>query len=296
MRDPNLDKKIEYLSQMYFELDKAVPYKGLKIHPIKVKDYYKFYSVISVFTIDKNEDIRGIPLSYLDYLVLLMKEDENKKYINQLILLLQMIFKIKNGLYCNNKDCEDYKKILSYKDIWNQLDKIKSEEEKQKYLDKIFYCEKCHQKKMEVFSINTNKNTKKNSLLVFDIEFNSKDFDELKEIVCHQNIPDYGSQGEFVDKELEEELKLKAKMENPNNVQPTLEKQLNCIVSSSGYTYKDLKKITIRRMILLLRTIDSKLHYFCYRQAEASGKLTMPLCIVRCIEKLLNCWKLLMPY
>ena len=285
MVDPNLSKKIEYLSQMYFELDEPVPYKGLKIHPVKVKDYYKFYSVIPIFTIDKNRDVKGIPLSYLDYLVLLMSEEDGNKYTQQLIILLEMILKIDNGLYCDNEDCECHKKIISYYDIWKEIDKIKDNVEKEKKLNEIFYCPKCGNKRKEVFSLVKNNKTKKSSLNIFGIEFNSREFDELREIVCHQNIPDYGSQGEFFDKELEEELKLKAKMENPNNVQPTLEKQLNCIVSASGYTYKELKKITIRRMVLLLRTIDAKLHYFCYRQAEASGKLTMPLCIVRCIAK-----------
>lgn len=287
MNNPNLEKKIEYFSQMYFEVDKPVPFKDeLKIYPIKVKDYYKFYSVIPVFTIDKNSDNNGISKSYLDYLCYLMSDKEaGQRYISQLILLLQMIFKVKNGLYCENESCEKYKQVLPYHKIWKEADKIKNEEEKNSYLTQSFYCPSCGNKKREVFSITTNKKTKKNTLKIFDTNINSREFDELREIVCHQNMPDYGSQGEFFDKELEEELKIKAQMENPNNVQPTLEKQLCCIVSSSGYTYEELKKVTIRRMVLLLRTIDSKLHYFCYRQAEASGKLTMPLCIVKCIEK-----------
>lgn len=276
MINPNLEKKIEYLSQMYFETDDPVPFKNkLKIYPVKVKNYYKFYSVIPVFTIDKNSDNNGISKSYLDYLCYLMQDKEKGKiYINQLILLLQMVFKIKNGLYCKNELCEEYKKITPYNKIWKEADKIKNENEKQEYLIKHFYCPKCGEKKQEVFNIVTNEKTKKNNLQILDVIINSREFDELREIVCHQNIPDYGSQGEFFDKELEEELKLKAQMENPNNVQPTLEKQLCCIVSSSAYTYEQLKEVTIRRMVLLLRTIDSKLHYFCYRQAEASGMVT----------------------
>lgn len=276
MDNPALAQKIEYLSQMYFELDEPVPFKnGLKIYPVKVKDYYKFYSVVQVFTIDKNEDIRGIPLSYLDYLFLLMKEEGNgRNYTSQLILILQMVFKIKNGLYCSNSSCENYKKIIPYGEIWDEADKIKDEKEKKLFFDKMLICPHCGRKRQEVFGMQINRKTKKGSLKILDTVLNARDFDELKEIVCHQNIPDYGSQGEFYDKELEEELKIKAQMENPNNVQPTLEKQLCCIVSSSAYTYDQLKEVTIRRMVLLLRTIDAKLHYFCYRQAEASGMVT----------------------
>ena len=55
-------------------------------------------------------------------------------------------------------------------------------------------------------------------------------------------------------------------------MQPSLEKQMSCIISACGsYTYESLQEISIRKLVLLLRTIDARLHYFAYRQAEASG-------------------------
>ena len=62
-----------------------------------------------------------------------------------------------------------------------------------------------------------------------------------------------------------------ARLENPNNVQPSLEKQESCIVASTAYTYETIKELSLRHLVLLLRTVDAKLHYFTYRQAEASG-------------------------
>ena len=70
---------------------------------------------------------------------------------------------------------------------------------------------------------------------------------------------------------LKAELEEVARLKNPNNVQPSLEKQESCIVSTGVYTYETIKDITIRKMVILLRTIDARLHYFAYRQGELSG-------------------------
>ena len=42
-------------------------------------------------------------------------------------------------------------------------------------------------------------------------------------------------------------------------------------MASTAYTYETIKNLSIRHLVLLLRTVDAKLHYFTYRQAEASG-------------------------
>ena len=116
---------------------------------------------------------------------------------------------------------------------------------------------------------------------------------EKKEILHKHfyNLPDYDD--EYIDPELKKELEEVARLKNPNAVQPSLEKQMSCIISATGsYTYETLQEISIRKLVLLLRTIDARLHYFAYRQGELSGrKITMPLYIVKCIVKLIELLK-----
>lgn len=286
--------KLEYYEQFYFSLDEPIPFKkGLKIYPVMVKDYYKFYSLIPCFTFDKNQTMEGISMSNLSYAFKLMEDKETgRSFISRFIALLELIFHIQDGLYCDNENCEDYnkKKIYYYdENYYNKIQAIldseeKTDEERADALFKMRVCPKCGKPMRGVFSIKEQDNKK--SLSVYDIEIMPKEFDEIKEIVCYQNMPDYND--DYIDPKLKAELEAKAKLENPNAVSPTLEKQLICISISSPYTIDMLKEITIRKMVLMLRTIDAKAHYFCYKQGEMSGKHAMPLYIVKCIAKLIK--------
>lgn len=265
-----IQDKIKYLEQLYFTNDDPIPFKDLFIHPVSVRDYYLFYSLIYCFTINKNEEQSGlgISMSHLDYALHLMEGEEGQSFANQFIALLEMIFKVKNGLFCDNLECES--DVLPYSEIWKQLALIKNQEEKNIYIDQIRICEKCGKQKREVISIANKQGVK--TLYIGNTEITKKDYDELRQIVCYQNIPDHDD--EYIDPELKKELEEKARLENPNMVQPTLEKQMSCIASSSAYKYEELKNITIRKFVLLLRTIDAKLHYFAYRQGELSGMIS----------------------
>lgn len=287
MISQKMKMKIEFLEQFYFSLDEPVPFKeGLKIYPVLVKDYYKFYSIISCFTFDKNKTMEGISMSNLAYAFKLMADPETgERFTSNFITLLELVFHIKNGWYCDKEHDENNNlKIFYYEDIIKKIEDLPKDisiEDKNIYLRSLLRCPKCGELMREVFSIKEQNNRK--TLSIYDIEITPEDFDELKEIVCYQNMPDY--EDEYIDPKLKADLEAKAKIENPNAVSPTLEKQMSCIVSSSSYTYEMLHNITIRKLVLLLRTIDAKAHYFCYKQGEVSGKIAMPLYIVKCIEK-----------
>ena len=57
-----------YLNYFYF--DDPVPYKGIKIYPIKVKEYLAFSGLVSCLMIEKNlvKDVKVISMDYLEYL------------------------------------------------------------------------------------------------------------------------------------------------------------------------------------------------------------------------------------
>ena len=311
---------MKFYEQKYFTHDEPVPFKKhLKIYPAKVREYYDFYFNILCFKMNKNEDSEGVMMSHLGYLLHKVDDKENGGQIyNQLINLLEMIFHINNGLKCPK--CGD---LITFEQINQEIEKINSISDEitrelflKKYLEDVTFCDKCTEtspkKNGEESSKEVLRSThletlddKKNKypvryqvidysnkqgsmkLLVDGVEINSNDYDLLRNIVLYYNIPDYDD--EYINPELKAELEEVARLKNPNNVQPSLEKQESCIVSTGVYTYETIKDITIRKMVILLRTIDARLHYFAYRQGELSGrKTTMPPCIVRCIEKLIE--------
>ena len=291
MISEQLQKKLDLWEKCYFSLDEAVPFKdNLKVYPVLVKDYYKFYSCFPCLTMDKNtkmvigEDGRpikvsnpkGIGMSYLGYLIESMQEGEiGAALTSQLIGLIELVFHEKNGFFCPNCGEE-----ILFEEIKNELDNIIKEIVESKgtkeqidiakieYFKEKMKCKKCGSNMREIISIKNEGNIKKLSIKNTDIS--PKDFDELKALVSRQNILDYDGD-KYIDPDLKEELEIKARLQNKNYTSPSLEKQMVCVCAGTGYTLKELKKIQLRKLTLLLKTVDSKANYYAQVQGAYSG-------------------------
>lgn len=292
MISEKLKQKINLYEQMYFGLDTPVPFKGnLYIYPILVKDYYRFYSNLSCLTMDKmtkkekiindkgmQEEItvsnpEGISMSYMQYLISQMESKDFGTYLTaQVINLFELVFHIKNGFFCPNCSQSD----ITYEEIGKEMKKIEksnlieNEKElaKQKYFYSISRCPHCGEMRREIFSIKDNGKIKKIS--IYNEELNTQEFDEFIAIVLHYNILDYDGD-EYIDPKLKEDLEIKRRLENKNYNSPSLEKQLVCVSISSPYTIEQLKELTLRKLTLMLKTIDAKNIYYAQMQGLYSG-------------------------
>lgn len=93
-------KKIDILSIF----DEPIVYKELKLYPIMVKDYMKFYSCIDCLQVRKNNsaDINIIKMSYLEFIlshikkdsVEFNKEENNEAIFHKFIVLMVLVFKL----------------------------------------------------------------------------------------------------------------------------------------------------------------------------------------------------------
>lgn len=121
-------------------------------------------------------------------------------------------------------------------------------------------------------------NNGKIKLFINEVEINKKDFDFLKRIICYQNTPDYDDT--YIDPELEQALREANELQNSNNgLNTSLERQMSCVVASTSYTYDMIYDMTIRKFILLLQVVDTKLHYQIYKTAECSGMVSFKTAI-----------------
>ena len=136
------------------------------------------------------------------------------------------------------------------------------------YFKEKMKCKKCGSNMREIISIKNEGNIKKLSIKNTDIS--PKDFDELKALVSRQNILDYDGD-KYIDPDLKEELEIKARLQNKNYTSPSLEKQMVCVCAGTGYTLKELKEIPLRKLTLLLKTVDSKANYYAQVQGAYSG-------------------------
>lgn len=102
--------------------------------------------------------------------------------------------------------------------------------------------------------------------------YDKNDFEQIRKIICHRNMPDYSE--EYIDPDLEEEIKKLEKIKNKNSKEFLLESQIECLMIATGMPTEKLENISIRKLIRLLRLYDAKMHYEIYRTGEASGMVT----------------------
>lgn len=123
--------------------------------------------------------------------------------------------------------------------------------------DKILYLEKYNKK-----------------ILFLDGEpVGKKDFDDIRRIICYQNLPNFDDT--YIDPELEHVLEETRRLNSQNNGEITsLEYQILCITTSTSLTVEQIENMSIRKFILLLGIVDSKLHYQIYKTGECSGMVS----------------------
>ena len=73
--------KLKNYEYEYFREDKPVPFCGLLIYPILVRDMEVFTNCSSCLTLEKNKDKNGVRMTHLDYLLSktqIKEKDEGK--------------------------------------------------------------------------------------------------------------------------------------------------------------------------------------------------------------------------
>ncbi len=209
----------------YYTFDEPVPYKSIKLYPVKVKDYDTFYKCVQVLTLEKNSisDVKIISMSYLKYVYYLhdkIKEENGLDYLVLLDVLLKLCI--------NDKES-----------------------------------------KIEIKYGRNNKDKP-----VFEIDgkmFDETDFEEIKTIICEQNLvnlPNEAIQKDVRDK-IDEARKYKERLSG--NKPASFEDTMLCLIASTSMNLKEVYEISLRKFIKLLRRIDAKIHYQIYLTAAMSG-------------------------
>lgn len=292
-----LEQKITVYEQAYFQTDDPVPFKGgLKVYPVMARDYYKFYSTLGCLTqdktvkkvkyvdengIEKEKEVanpEGIAMSYMNYLIKQMEDEKIGGFVtSQVIRIFELCLHEKNRLYCPEcgkkiEDEEIAKKLIELDKETANLGEDISDEDRQlkrlQVLQSLSVCE-CGGQMREVYSIK-NENGQKN-LMVKNVVLTNKDLEELTAIITHYNILDYDGD-KYIDPNLKKDLELKRQLEHKDYASPSLEKQMVGVSISSPYRIEELKeKVTLRKLALMLKMIDSQRTYYAQIQGQMSG-------------------------
>jgi len=117
-------------------------------------------------------------------------------------------------------------------------------------------------------------NEGKVTLKINNEEINKKEFDTLKRIICYQNSPDYDDA--YIDPTLKQALDDANNLRNRDKSagSTSLERQILCVISGTPFKVEDIMNMTIRKFLLLLEIVNSKVDYLVYKSGECSGNVT----------------------
>lgn len=233
-----VDNIKEYIEK-YVTFGKPIPYHGLKIKPVLVKDFYQFQNAQNVLKIDKNKipDVDIIQMTYLRFLTFMMCENvemlEDFLTILALCLGLRYDEKMRDTKFNPNEVlAQQIKKGVSQLSVNGWGVRFVVTETRvllQLYINGVW------------------------------LELNDEQFDDMKKIILFQNIHDYDDMemSEDFRRVIEEYYALK----NKDVVLPTLEDRMMAVVVSSSYKLDELYKIPLRLFDSLFEYSVNKLEY-----------------------------------
>lgn len=227
--------------------DLPVPYKGLSLYPVKVKDFLQFATGIDVFKIDKNKnttDINIIQMSYLEFLFALISNEEKwlLKFIN--IMELCCGTTLETNMIIDKKYDTD---IMLYFPV-------------NKEMTHIFINGR------NIYFELTEKHV---SIIINGVKINGTQFDNFMALIMYQNFRDYDDS--FVSEDVQRVVNDYYSIKQKNIVQPSFEEKISIVMANSGLGYDEIMNLSYRKFDIIFHSIVDKLDYLIGQIARTQG-------------------------
>ena len=265
---PESEKKIleevDYFRDKYFTYDLPVPFNKLTLYPVSIKDYNEFLSSSACLTLNKNDDIAGIRMTNIDYLLSKMQDEkEGPMWSLRFTKIIELCLHIKSGLKCPK--CG---KFMSFEEFY-----IKYEDESIIDKNSILNCE-CGGKYQETIKFKENEKGKK--IFVFDgIEVDNQTFDKLRKYIMYQNLPDYKDDS-WVDKAIRDDQAAKNELKSRGSGTASLERKIIGVCVNTHWKIEEVMNMTIRKFLMVLGMVDDIMNYTITRTGLMSGFASLP--------------------
>ena len=260
-KDKKILEEIKGYEESYFAFDEPIPFCGLKLYPVAVRNYNAFLITSSCFTLNKNDDPEGITQTHLNYLLNKIQDPkEGQLWGYKFSKLLEMIFHLQNGYRC--EQCGEF---MSWGDYIKKLS-----EQKDNPVPNVV-CDKCGGRLLPTIRYGTEEKTKKKKLIIDGHDISSKDFDKLRRLALYQNLPDYRDDS-WVHPEIREDQQEKQRLLalKGGGATASLERKICCASVKSCYKVSEIFDMPIRKFLILFDAIDSAMTY----EAQMLGRMT----------------------
>lgn len=261
---PEVDKQIleevKYFQEIYFTYDKPIPFNGLNLYPVKVKDYTEFLSCSTCCSLNKNDDPAGIKMTHLEYLIRKMQDEvEGPIWSMKFSKLLELCLHIQNCLKCPN--CGN---IMTYDELYRKFNDETIEDKAS-----IIICQ-CGGQFKETVKYEQDEKSKKTVMYIDGHKFDGKQYNKMRKYILYQNLPDFKDDS-WVDQAVRQDQAAKSELLSRGKGTATLERKIVGLCSKSNYKIEEIYEMTMRKFIQLLGIIDDYTEYFVTRLGLASG-------------------------
>ena len=262
--DKQIKEEAELFRDRYFTYDEPVPFKGLTLYPVTVKDYNEFLSCSACLTLNKNDDPKGIAMSHIDYLLSKMQDEKDGPLWSlRFTKIIELCLHIKSGLKCPK--CG---KFMSFEEFY-----LKYEDPSIQDKNEILLCE-CGEKFVE--TVRFRENDKKKKVFVFDgNELNSQDFNKLRKYIMYQNLPDYKDDS-WVDKAIRDDQAARAELKSRGSGTASLERKIIGVCAHTHWKIDEVYSLSIRKFLMILGMIDDIMEYTITKTGLSSGFVSLP--------------------
>lgn len=271
---PESEKKIleevEYLRDKYFTYDEPVPFCGLYLYPVSVRNYNEFMTSNACLLLNKNDDPMGIKFTHLDYLLSkISDEKEGVLWSMRLSKIIELCFHILPGMKCSK--CGKY---IPYDQFFTE-ERVKlyqegTDEDRKKFFD----CD-CGEGKM-VASLDQKKDEKSNKtvLLIDGHEIDYVNFNKMRKYILYQNLPDFKDDS-WADKAIRDDQAKRAEILSKDSGKASLERKMLCVVASTGIDISKIYDMSIRKFVALLGVINDYTEYKATKVGLMSGMVSL---------------------
>jgi hypothetical protein len=219
-------------------------YNNIKIYPVLAKDYHRFLGVADILKIEKNKvpDVEVIQMSYLYYLIQLIRFDEMVRYA--FMTLLQLSFHL---------DYDENKLIEGFEPDDILLQKLPNNEEV------------CF---INGWDVEIKTRGKIASLVIGGHSISSGEFEDIRRIILFQNLHDFDEIEMNMSDDFRKVVEKYYELKNKGIHAPTVEDKALAIISHTAYTLETVKLLPMRSFDNLFHSIIAETDYIATKALE----------------------------
>lgn len=268
---PETEKKIleevEFLRDRYFTYDEPVPFCGLNLYPVNVRNYNEFMVSNSTLLLNKNDDPMGIKYTHLDYLLTkLNDEKEGWLWSMRFYKILELCLHVFPGATCH--------KCGKHIDDFFSEERVKQYQEGTDEFRKNFFNCECGGEFVPALQQKKDEKSNKTVLLIDGHEIDSNNFNKLRKFILYQNLPDFKDDS-WVDKAIRDDQAAKNEIMSRDSGHATVERKILCICAATSYKIKDVYEMSIRQFVSLLGVVNDLIEYKITKTGLMSGMVSL---------------------